>query len=205
MEVVKEILESNLISAIIALIGVIISLKWSTGETTKRMEQALKIYESELEKKVYVSSKRADMEFEVFQSLSKKCGEILQLMQRLYPDKLSTFQINYAEKTDLNELALKIRDLEMGINNSRAFISSEIISLYSELLKNAETFLVDADKHKLCWDDSEEDHIKKNDLGDVAYQARKSFEQKWINTSEQVKKYLRGEEKVFETKRRLTI
>ena len=132
MEVVTEILESNLVSAIIALIGVIISLKWSTGETTKRMEQALKVYESELNRKVYVSSKRADMEFEVFQSLSKNCGEILQLMQRLYPDKLSTFQINYAEKPDLNELALKIRDLEIGINNSRAFISSEIISLYSE-------------------------------------------------------------------------
>ena len=78
---------------------------------------------------------KEDMEFEVFQSLSKNCGEILQLMQRLYPDKLSTFQINYAEKPDLNELALKIRDLEIGINNSRAFISSEIISLYSELLK----------------------------------------------------------------------
>lgn len=55
MEVVTEILESNLVSAIIALIGVIISLKWSTGETTKRMEQALKVYESELNRKVYVS------------------------------------------------------------------------------------------------------------------------------------------------------
>ena len=41
------------------------------------------------------------MEFEVFQSLSKNCGEILQLMQRLYPDKLSTFQINYAEKNQI--------------------------------------------------------------------------------------------------------
>lgn len=194
MEVVTEILESNLVSAIIALIGVIISLKWSTGETTKRMEQALKVYESELNRKVYVSSKRADMEFEVFQSLSKNCGEILQLMQRLYPDKLSTFQINYAEKPDLNELALKIRDLEIGINNSRAFISSEIISLYSELLKNAETFFVDADKHNLCWDDSKEDYIKKTELRDVAYQSRKSFEQNWINVSEQVKKYLRGAE-----------
>ena len=39
MEVVTKILESNLVSAIIALIGVIISLKWSTGETTKRMEK----------------------------------------------------------------------------------------------------------------------------------------------------------------------
>lgn len=53
------------------------------------MEQALKVYESELNKKVYVSSKRADMEFEIFQSLGKNCGEILQIMQRLYPDKIS--------------------------------------------------------------------------------------------------------------------
>ena len=50
----KEILESNLVSAIIALIGVIVSLKWSTGETAKRMEQALKVYESELSRKDYI-------------------------------------------------------------------------------------------------------------------------------------------------------
>lgn len=194
MELVKTIFDSNLLAAIIALIGVIISLKWSTGETTKRMEQALKVYESELNRKVYVSSKRADMEFEVFQSLSKNCGEILQLMNRLYPDKLSTFQINYAEKPNLNELALKIRDLEIEINNSRAFISNELISLYSELLKYAEAFFVDADKHNLCWDDSKEDHNKKTELRDVAYQSRKNFEQKWIDVSVQVKKYLRGAE-----------
>ena len=45
MEVVTEILESNLVSAIIALIGVIISLKWSTGETTKRMYMKVNLIE----------------------------------------------------------------------------------------------------------------------------------------------------------------
>lgn len=194
MEVVTKILESNLVSAIIALIGVIISLKWSTGETTKRMEQALKVYESELNRKVYVSSKRADMEFEIFQKLSKNCGEILQLMQRLYPDKLSTHQINYSEKPDLNDLALKIRDLELEINNSRAFISSEIISIYTELSKNAERFFVDAEKHNLCWDDSKEDHVRKTELRDIAYESRIKFEENWIKASEHVKKYLRAEE-----------
>ena len=115
-------------------------------------------------------------------------------MQRLYPDKLSTFQINYSEKPNLNDLALKIRDLELEINNSRAFISSEIISLYSELSKNAETFFVDAEKHNLCWDDSKEDHVRKIELRDVAYESRIKFEENWIKASEQVKKYLRAEE-----------
>lgn len=191
---IKEILESNLVSAIIALVGVIVSLRWSTSETTKRMEQALKVYESELNRKVYVSSKRADMEFEIFQKLSKNCGEILQLMQRLYPDKLSTHQINYSEKPDLNDLALKIRDLELEINNSRAFISSEIISIYTELSKNAERFFVDAEKHNLCWDDSKEDHVRKTELRDIAYESRIKFEENWIKASEYVKKYLRAEE-----------
>lgn len=193
-KMIKEILESNLVSAIIALVGVIVSLRWSTSETTKRMEQALKVYESELNRKVYVSSKRADMEFEIFQKLSKNCGEILQLMQRLYPDKLSTHQINYSEKPDLNDLALKIRDLELEINNSRAFISSEIISIYTELSKNAERFFVDAEKHNLCWDDSKEDHVRKTELRDIAYESRIKFEENWIKASEHVKKYLRAEE-----------
>lgn len=196
MEIIKEILDSNLVSAIIALIGVIVSLRWSTSETTKRMEQVLKVYESELSRKVYVSSKRADMEFEIFQKLNQKCGELLQLMQRLYPDKLSTFQINYSEKsTKLNEMALKIRDLELEINSSRTFIPNEIISLYMQLLGNAETFFVDADKHNLCWDDSKEEHVKKSKLRDVAYDSRKKFENNWINASEKVKKYLHSEEK----------
>lgn len=191
---IKEILESNLVSAIIALVGVIVSLRWSTSETTKRMEQALKVYESELNRKVYVSSKRADMEFEIFQKLGKNCGEILQLMQRLYPDKLSTHQINYSEKPDLNDLALKIRDLELEINNSRAFISSEIISIYIELSKNAERFFVDAEKHNLYWDDSKEDHVRKTELRDIAYESRIKFEENWIKASEHIKKYLRAEE-----------
>lgn len=70
-KMIKEILNSNLVSAIIALVGVIVSLRWSTSETAKRMEQALKVYESELNRKVYVSSKRADMEFEIFQKLGE--------------------------------------------------------------------------------------------------------------------------------------
>ena len=73
-KMIKKILDSNLVSAIIALVGIIVSLKWSTGETTKRMEHALKVYESELNRKVYVSSKRADIEFEIFQKLGKKIG-----------------------------------------------------------------------------------------------------------------------------------
>lgn len=191
---IKEILNSNLVSAIIALVGVIVSLRWSTSETTKRMEQALKVYESELNRKVYVSSKRADMEFEIFQKLGEKCGDILQLMQRLYPDKLSTHQINYSEKTDLNDLALKIRALELEINNSRAFISSEIISIYIDLSKNAERFFADAEKHNLCWDDSKEDHVRKTELRDIAYESRIKFEENWIKASEHVKKYLRAQE-----------
>lgn len=193
-KMIKKILDSNLVSAIIALVGIIVSLKWSTGETTKRMEHALKVYESELNRKVYVSSKRADIEFEIFQKLGKNCGEILQLMQRLYPDKLSTHQINYSEKPNLNDLALKIRDLELEINNSRAFISGEIILIYIELSKNAESFFADAEKHNLCWDDSKEDHIRKTELRDIAYESRIKFEENWIKASEHVKKYLRAEE-----------
>lgn len=202
MEIVMQILNSNLASAlvsalasaVIALIGVIVSLRWSTSETTKGMEKALKVYESELSRKAYVSSKRADIEFELFQKLSKICGEIYQLMQRLYPDKLSTHQINYTGNSTLNDLAIKIKDLQIEINVSRAFIPEKIILSYEKLLENAETFFVDADKHNLCWDDNTEDHARKSELRNTAYESRIKFEKNWIETGTQVKKYLRAEE-----------
>lgn len=84
------------------------------------------------------------------------------------------------------------------------FISSEIISLYSELLKKAETFLVDVDKHNVCWNDSKEDHIK-TELRDVAYQSRKSFEQNWINVSEQVKIFAWNRKSFCKTKLKVAI
>ena len=91
-------------------------------------------------------------------------------------------------------MALKIRDLELEINTRRAFISNDIISLYTELSENAESFLVDAEKHNVCFDDSKEDHVSKTELRDVAYESRIKFEENWIKASEHVKKYLRAEE-----------
>lgn len=180
----------SLVSAIIALIGVIYSLRRSTSENVKRMEQALNAYKSELSRKVYVSSKRVDIEFEIFQKLNNNCREIFQLMQRLYPDKLITFRINYSDKTYLNDLALKIRDLELEINNSRVFILDEIISLYIGLFEDAEAFFVAAEKHNLCWDETKEDHIRKTELRNTAYELRLKFEENWIESSEKVKEYL---------------
>lgn len=199
----QNILDSNLFSALvsstIALIGVMYSIRRSTSETAKRMEQALSVYKSELSRKVYVSSKRVDIEFEIFQKLNNNCREIFQLMQRLYPDKLSTFRINYSDKPDLNDLALKIRDLELEINNSRAFIFDEIMSLYIGLFKNAEAFFVAAENHNLCWDETKEDHIRKTELRDAAYELRLKFEENWIESSEKVKEYLIEKELIIST------
>ena len=61
-------------------------------------------------------------------------------------------------------------------------------------MKNAETFLVDAEKHCLHWDDSKENHIKKSELRDVAYESRKKFEENWIKVSERVREYLSTKE-----------
>lgn len=195
MELLKEILDSNLISAIIALVGVVISLKWSTSKTTKGIEQALKVYESELSKKVYASSKRADMEYERIQNLNRVSVELLQLMQRLYPDKISTYVINYNEKPTLNDLALKVRDFDNEINLSKTFLSDEIIKKYEKLLENAESFFVDADKHNLCWDDNtKEDHQKKIELRDNAYESRIKFAKTLRELNGQVKEYLLSEE-----------
>ena len=69
------------ISAFFSLLGVLISLVCSERKTQKGMEQALKIYESELTRKVYASSKRLDMEFDIFHNMSSHCGNILKSMQ----------------------------------------------------------------------------------------------------------------------------
>lgn len=183
----QDILNSNLVSSIIALIGVIISVVCSTGKVQKGIDQALKVYESELSKKVYASSKRIDLEYELVRGLGKCCGRILQLMQQMYPDRISTLIIKYKESPSLNTLAIEIRDFEREINYSRSFLSREIIAHYETLLENAEEFLVDAIRHQDCWEETKDDRARKEELKGVAYLARKSFEDNWRKTGNQVK------------------
>lgn len=172
----QDILNSNLVSSIIALIGVIISVVCSTGKVQKGIDQALKVYESELSKKVYASSKRIDLKYELIRGLGKCCGRILQLMQQMYPDRISTLLIKYKESPALNTLAL------------------EIIAYYETLLENAEAFLVDAIMHQDCWAETKDDRARKEDLKGVAYLARKSFEDNWRKTGNQVKTLLLSRE-----------
>lgn len=190
----QDILNSNLVSAIIALIGVIISVIWSTGKAQKGMDQALKVYESELSKKVYASSKRLDLEYELIKGLGTYCSQILQLMQHMYPDKFSTIVIEYNERPTINTLALEIRNFEREINYCRPFLSGEIIDLYEALLKNAEVFLLDAIKHHACWEEIKDDQARKESLKNVAYLARKSFEENWANTGAKVQTILLSKE-----------
>lgn len=179
-----------IVSAIISLIGVIISLRWSASNTKIGMDHALKAYESELSKKVYASSKRLDTEFELFRSLNKHCGQILRLMQQLYPDKLSTLQNSNEFESTLKTLAVEIGDFEHEINFCRAFIPQTITKRYESLLEDAETFYGKAIRHNDCWDDTKSDRVRKADLRDVAYHARESFENKWKEISILVNEHL---------------
>ena len=91
---------------------------------------------------------------------------------------------------------MKIDCLKFEINNSRAFISSEIISMYTKLYNNAERFLAHAEKHNQYSDYSKEDHERKTELRNIAYESREKFEDDWKKTSEEVNKYLCAEETV---------
>lgn len=179
-----------IVSAIISLIGVIISLRWSASSTKIGMDHALKAYESELSKKVYASSKRLDTEFELFRNLGRHCGKILRLMQQLYPDKLSALQNSSEFETVIKMLAIEIGDFEHEINFCRAFIPKLITEHYEMLLEDAEVFYSKAVRHNDCWDETKSDQLRKADLRDVAYHARGSFEIKWKEVSILVNEHL---------------
>lgn len=189
MERIIEFINSNLIvtlttSIITSIISVLISCK--NTKSTKKIE-------SELSKKLYISSKWADMEFKVFYELNKNCGEVFRLMQKLYPIYLTEFQINNIEDPSFNDLALSIKNLEIEINNSQMFIPDEIFKLYEELLNDAIEFYNNADKDKLCWNNTTEDRIRKNELKDIAYESSENFRENWRTVNLEIRKYLSNE------------
>lgn len=193
-------LESNLLSAlvsavvsgVITIIGVRLAHKLAVGETQKVME----VFKSQLTKKVYASSKRSDMEYETFHNLGKICGDIHLVMERLYPDKLSLHQINGAEKPTLKELAAKIHELDVELNIHRAFIPEGLVSVFEELIKVADQFFVCTEKHIDCWDETNEDRKKKEDLRLIAYKQRLIFYEKWKSSSSKCREHLESKELV---------
>ena len=200
MGLVITFLESNLLSALvsavvsggIALIGIHLSYKFSVSETQKAMES----FKSQLTKKVYAFSKRSDMEYEIFHRLARICGDIHLVMERLYPDKMSLHLINSPEKPTLKELADKIHELDIELNIHRAFIPKEIVTLFEELIKDAEQFFVDAEKHIDCWDETKDDKNRKEKLRYTAYEKRLAFFEKWKSSSTKCLEYLQSKELV---------
>lgn len=185
-------MQTGLLPALISLVGVFLSHKLAVGETEKAME----IFKSQLSQNVYASSKRSDMEYEVFHKLSKIGGDIYLLMERFYPDELSLYQINDFESPNLRELALKIHELDIELNIHRVFIPKEILENYESLVKNANEFFAFAEKHLECWDDTKEDRKRKANLRDIAYEKRLSFERNWKMVGTEASEYLKSKELV---------
>lgn len=200
MELIITFLESNLSSALVSaavsgaitIIGVWLAHKLAVGETQKAME----IFRSQLTKKVYASSKRSDMEYEIFHRLARICGDIHLVMERFYPDKMSLHLINSTEKPTLKELAAKIHELNIELNIYRAFIPEKIVTRFEELIKDAEQFFVDAEKHIDCWDETKDDKKRKEELRLVAYDKRLAFYEKWKYSSTKCLEYLQSKELV---------
>ena len=82
------------------------------------------------------------MEYEIFHTLGRICGEIHLVMERFYPDKMSLLLLNSAEKPTLKELANKIHDLDIELNIHRAFIPKEIVTLLNDTLCFPVNFLL---------------------------------------------------------------
>lgn len=196
METIIAILESKLLAALvpalIAIVGVWLSHKLAVSETHKAMED----FKSQLAKKVYASSKRSDMEYETFHKLGKICGDIYSVMEQLYPDKLSLHQVNSTEEATLKEVAMKIHELKIELNIHRSFIPEKILLKFEELVKIADQFFVCAEKHIDCWDDTKENKNKKEELRNIAYEKRLSFESKWKTASTCAMEYLQSKELV---------
>lgn len=190
MKLIVTFLESNLLSALIAVAGVWLSHKLAVGKTQRAMES----FKSQLTKKIYASSKRYDIEYEIYHKLSKLCGDIYLIMEHFYPDKMSLHQINGPEKPTLKELALKIHELDVELNIHRAFVTESIVAIFENLIKDADQFFVCAEKHIDCWNETKEDIKRKEDLRNIAYEKRLSFYDKWKAASTDARKYLQSKE-----------
>ena len=191
MDIITVIIEA-LLSVIIASIGVYFSHRLAVSETQRTMES----FKSKLSKSVYASSKRSDMEYEIFRRLGEKCGEINYIMERLYPDDISLCIITEGEKPTLQELAIKIHELKSGLYINRAFIPKNIVSLFEELLNDADEFFICALKHHDHWNETKEEKITKEELKCKAFEKRKLFCDKWKSISEKAREYLHSNETV---------
>ena len=195
--VIKEILISWG-PAFIALLGVILSIRASTGKTSK----ALKNFENNLRRELYIYSKRADMEFELFRMLSRDCSEIYELMQKLIPDSMVICQISrwpFPNASDLNDeiafwtkdLAQRIVNLENDIDYCRPFISQNILDMYTNLAKSAKDFFNAEEKYTDCKSSPNE-----KEQEDVAYNAKQRYKEGWEKTGNRVREYIEAKEKI---------
>lgn len=112
----------NLLQAVLTLVGVFFSCFFYRKSDSK-YEKGTKKHEVYLQEKFYISSKRVDLEFEIFGKINLRCGELNKIMKRMLPIGISTYEINNNEGIpNLYDLSSKIEELEIEINVGMIFI-----------------------------------------------------------------------------------
>ena len=177
----------NLLQAVLTLVGVFFSCFFYTGKATRNMKKELKKHEVYLQEKFYISSKRVDLEFEIFGKINLRCGELNKIMKRMLPIGISTYEINNNEGIpNLYDLSSKIEELEIEINVGMIFIPQSIVEQYEMLLEDAKKFICAMDKYNA---NRHEIELKEN-LRDKAYKILSNFEKNWVELNTKIKDYM---------------
>lgn len=177
----------NLLQAVITLAGVLFSCFFSTGNATRNMKKELEKHEEYLQEKFYISSKRVDLEFEIFGKINLICGEVNKVMKRMLPIGISTYEINNNEGIpNLYDLSSKIEELEIEINVGMIFIPQSIIVQYEKILNDAKNFICAMDKYNANRHEIE----LKEELREKAYKILINFEKNWVELNTKIKDYM---------------
>lgn len=151
------------------------------------MKKELEKHEEYLQEKFYISSKRVDLEFEIFGKINLRCGEVNKVMKRMLPIGISTYEINNNEGIpNLYDLSSKIEELEIEINVGMIFIPQSIIVQYEKILNDAKNFICAMDKYNANRHEIE----LQEELREKAYKILINFEKNWVELNTKIKDYM---------------
>lgn len=181
MKFIEFLLESNFTTAIVDLIGGVWTSKFATCKAQRIMKKKGDVFEKSLER-----------EYQILIKLEQICTEILVLMERFVPDRMSLHLINDSEQPTLKELALKVEELKKELKSSTV-INADISIIYEEILAISIRFLGDIVRYKECsWDKREKEDVKRMEkLRVKSYDTKEEFEKKLNSTREKVRGYLK--------------
>lgn len=180
--------ENFVIPCISVILSSVVSFLLATSRSKQVCDKALEEYKGAISAKVYIDSKRFDLELQMYKELNSICADIYAGMHGVFRVRMREYII-HEKPVELIVISEKVQQFETEINRNAPFIEKNIYNDFMRLCEIADKFVSFTNNYKGT-DPEQMGSETTNFRRDEAYSMMERYKDIWDGIMLEIRDYL---------------